>query len=276
MGEGYDVNEGRVQGRFCPVGAGSSSDVAVLILHGSDGSIRRDWAELMAGAGFDALAIRWFGAAGLPEHLVEVPLEIVFEAAEWLRSTSGKRVALFGHSKGAELALLSAVHSPSHIAAVVLWSAGSVAMQGFRVKLMQPAVGQSSWTLKGKPLPFVAYDTVGDKAARERAAIPVEQYSGPVLIFTGSDDRVWPAALMGAQLVERANAHGKEIEHVLFEGAGHMITPELRGKYIPLAGHEDQPLPPNPRIFTGGDPDVDASSADASLARSVGLLRSLS
>jgi acetyl esterase/lipase len=271
------VREGRLVGSF--VGAlGSPDGVATIVLHGSDGQVRTEWARLLAGAGVDAFALQWFRAPGLPEEIEEIPLELLSEAVEWTTRRTGKRVALLGHSKGAELALLTATLLDCPIAGVAVWSASSVAWQGFRLRTMQPSSGHSSWTLGGNPVPFIAGDDfLNDPEAFESAQIPIERFRGPVLVFSGSDDRVWPAMRMGQMLVDRASAKGEagRVEHVVFDGAGHMITPDLRGRYIPLAGYDPPPPSVDVQRFVGGAPTVDANAADRSSALALAFLSAL-
>ena len=53
------------------------SEVGVLVLAGSSGRILRERAGLLARQGMAALAIRWFGGAGQPRGICEVPLRRV-------------------------------------------------------------------------------------------------------------------------------------------------------------------------------------------------------
>src|SRR5207253_876376 len=82
---------------------------AIMTLGGSDGGI--DAAALSAAAlanhGFAALAIAYFGAAGLPSGLVDIPLEYLERAIRFLRShpaVLSERLGVLGRSRGGELA----------------------------------------------------------------------------------------------------------------------------------------------------------------------------
>ncbi|HKS21697.1 MAG TPA: acyl-CoA thioester hydrolase/BAAT C-terminal domain-containing protein [Thermoanaerobaculia bacterium] len=76
---------------------------------------------LLASHGYAALAVAYFGIAPLPDDLDRIPLETVDRAVAWLRaqpSVDPKRIAIWGGSKGAELALVAASRNPA-IRAVV-------------------------------------------------------------------------------------------------------------------------------------------------------------
>ena len=69
----------------------------------------------------------------------------------------------------------------------------------------------AAWTLNGNPLVHVPSNfgpadlalpgrerflkRMQDAAALARAAIPVERIAGPVLLFSGKDDQLWPSDL---------------------------------------------------------------------------------
>ncbi len=68
---------------------------AVVVLHGSDGTPADGIAQLLASHGFVALAMQYFDWQGrrdsLPAELVEVPLETVENAVEWVRERNSVR-----------------------------------------------------------------------------------------------------------------------------------------------------------------------------------------
>jgi len=118
-------------------------------------------------------------------------------------------VVILGASRGAELALLLASIKPQ-IKGVIALSPSSVVWFGLPKEL--PILPCSSWTLGGKPVPFMPYDSsrkivpgdmramyknieesLAQKEAVEKAAIKVEQIHGPVLLASGHDDEICPA-----------------------------------------------------------------------------------
>ena len=94
---------------------------ALMILGGSGGGIPERTAQLLASHGYAALAVGYFGMAGLPASLSLIPLEYFGRALEWLqaqRAVDGTKVGVLGGSRGGELALLLAATHPQ-ITAVV-------------------------------------------------------------------------------------------------------------------------------------------------------------
>ena len=53
-----------------------------------------------------------------------------------------------------------------------------------------------------------------------------ERIGGPLLLFSGGDDQLWPSDIFCARIVERLQAHRftHPVEHYSYEDAGHMIT----------------------------------------------------
>jgi dienelactone hydrolase len=202
----------------------------------------------LAELGFAALGVAYFGAEGLPRDLVEIPVERVEQALEWLAHhprTSG-RIGLVGMSKGAELALLAASLLPARAAAVVAIVPSSVAFAGIVFDGGPPSgSARSSWTWRGHPVPFVPYDeavppqftergvrtrplyaaALASRSTPDEGAIAVEQIVGPVLLLSGSDDQMWPSAEMGDALEARMAGGGKadQVEHVVYQEAGHVL-----------------------------------------------------
>jgi hypothetical protein len=66
-----------------------------------------------------------------------------------------------------------------------------------------------------------------DVAATDAAAIPIERAAGPVMLVSGGDDRMWPAARMCGLAIERMrrSGHGASIRHVNVPDAGHVLFP---------------------------------------------------
>jgi dienelactone hydrolase len=220
---------------------------AVLALSGSDGGCPVQMGRLLANEGFACLALQYFLADGLPRHLVEVPLEYIGTALDWLSEqpeVNDSRVGVIGPSKGAELALLSAAYFPDSVGAVVAYAPSSVAFAGIgRAKERR----RSSWTYRGAPIPFVPYpvkirpalglrgvsftpvyrSALENSVAVEAAAIPIERANIPIFLISGDRDRMWPSSTMAEQLVARLADAGKadQISHLRFSDAGHSFMP---------------------------------------------------
>ena len=65
-----------------------------------------------------------------------------------------------------------------------------------------------------------------DSNAVNKASIQVENISGPILLFSGLDDEVWPSAMMSDMIENRIkNSHFNfEVENIKYENAGHLIS----------------------------------------------------
>jgi dienelactone hydrolase len=241
---------GIVGALFAPNAAGPHP--AVVVLPGSEGGIPEGQAALLASHGFATLALAYFGVAGLPAQLVEIPLEYARSALDWLRAqeeVDGGRIAVMGGSKGAELALLLAATYPDDIQAVVAVKPSSVVWMGLPANPADNFRGpKSSWTLAGRPVPFVSgaftFDLlkpmlrqpaalvssyVGglkNVEAVAAAAIPVERIRGPVLLVSGAQDQLWPSTQMAAEVIKRLDAQGfpHRREHLVYPDAGHGLA----------------------------------------------------
>lgn len=232
---------------------------AVLTLGGAGGGLVEGAAESFASEGFAALALAYFGLDRLPRELVEIPLEYFEGAISWLRrhpAVDSERVAVVGNSKGGELALLLAATYPKDIRAVVGYAPSAIVWQGIPLDREFYYGGpRSPWAFRGEPLPFVALARPGtsevvritehllddrpistrafyeralrDKEAVAAASVPVERIEAPVLLISGTDDRLWPSTRFSEMAVERLKAHDDSFscEHLRYEGAGHMIAP---------------------------------------------------
>ncbi|HYX45065.1 MAG TPA: acyl-CoA thioesterase/BAAT N-terminal domain-containing protein, partial [Acidimicrobiales bacterium] len=127
----------------------------VVVLGGSEGGRRPalGTAALLAGHGLAALALAYFGEAGLPPTLVEVPVEAVGRALDRLAAhpaVSGRALGIVGSSRGGELALLAAATFPL-VGAVVGWAASAVLWAGLGAGAR---VGGPAWTWADEALRF--------------------------------------------------------------------------------------------------------------------------
>ncbi len=245
-----DVREdGLVGTLFLPPEGGPAP--GVITLGGSGGAMRgaSEQAALLASRGFVAMSLAYFAMDGLPEHLIEIPLEYFQTALEWLRrheAVAGGKVALSGVSRGGELVLLLGSTFPELVDAVVAWVPSSVLWAG--IGPGNSAIGSPSWSYRGEPLPMMR-DRVTPEQDREiigeepvvltrrylinledadavrAAAIPVERIRCPLLLISGEDDAMWPSSMMSEMVVERLAEHNHRYPytHLQYAGAGHGI-----------------------------------------------------
>jgi uncharacterized protein len=245
--------EGRVAKLYLPAGEGPHP--GVLVLGGSGGGIgwQEDTAAVLAGHGFAALALAYFGMEGLPDGLELIPLEYFEKALAALAAepaVDAGRLGVVGVSKGGEAALLVASRTPE-IRAVVAFVPSSHVSQS----IADGWPRTSSWSSGGEPVPFVPYARVefsnlaelyaasleqaGELAAA--AAIPVEEIGGPVLLLSGDADTLWPSAAMSEAVVKRLEGHDfpHEVVHVAYPDAGHGISSIRDGVADRLGGTEE-------------------------------------
>jgi pimeloyl-ACP methyl ester carboxylesterase len=146
----------------------------------------------------------------------------------------GRCIVLVGGSKGAELALSLAARY-SDIGGVVAIVPSHTVFPG-----ITDAMTTSSFTWKGEPLPFVPVPwstawpllsgdllrvseiMLEDAVAVERAAIPVEDINGPILLVSATRDEFWPSRAMADAMMQRLDARQFPFahEHLAIEG-GH-------------------------------------------------------
>jgi len=231
---------------------------AVIALGGAGGGLSEGGAETLAVEGFAALALAYFGIDPLPEDLVEIPLEYFERAIAWLKAqpeVDADRVAIVGNSKGGELALLLGATYPEAIKAVVGYAPSGVVWQGIPFDREAYHGGpRSPWSLRGEPVPFAvpsgprAFEVVrmtesffdgrpistrsfyeralDDETAVATASIAVEKIDAPVLLVSGTDDRLWPSTRLSEMVIERLKAHDHAFpcEHLCYERAGHLVS----------------------------------------------------
>jgi dienelactone hydrolase len=238
---------------FLPPGRGPHPGVAMY--HGSGGGIAglAPSGALLASHGFAALVVGYFGVAGAPQTLCEVPLESLATGVERLRAQEGVdsgRIAALGTSVGAEATLAMASYIEGlELAAVVGVAPSSVVWQALADG--RPP-DKPRWTLGGKPLPYArvkgerllgqvmienplrklvhrqpelhtveAYEAGLRQPAAREAAIPLERIRAPLLVLAGEDDEVWPAARMARAAVERRGRQRAD-RLVIYPHTGHI------------------------------------------------------
>jgi hypothetical protein len=244
-------------------------DAGVLVLAGSSGRVERERARLLARQGVQALAIRWFGGPGQAPGICEIPLETFTAAVDLLRSNGARRIGILGVSKGAEAALLTAVREP-HVDVVIalsptsrVWCNVGPGHDG------RQRPYRSSWTWRGRPLPFVPMDDSWTRAEpgsgpvairgwyerSERtfaallppAEIPADRARADLLLVAGGDDAMWPSLPYAEQLAARRHAAGATVRVVARDDAGHRLR-------FP----SERPAPASLRFHYGGTADADA------------------
>jgi dienelactone hydrolase len=253
---------------------------AIIVLPGSQGGIPAPGAHAggLASRGYVVLALAFFNAEGLPPLLQNIPLEYFATAVDWLKSqpvVDPARIGVLGTSRGGELALVLGSTYPASFRVVVANVPSSVVWPGLSDDSETPA-----WTLAGKPLPGITsrfgpadltltgrerfLKRMRDAGAVRRAEIPVERIGGPLLMFSGKDDQLWPSDVFAERVVARLKEKGftHPVEHYSYEHAGHLIT----RPFVPTSDVREvriHPVTKRPNM-TGGTPEGQARANEDS------------
>jgi dipeptidyl aminopeptidase/acylaminoacyl peptidase len=187
--------------------------------------------------GYAFLALGYFGAKGTPSLLNKIAIEDVYRAikeATRNKQIDGRKIAIIGGSRGADLALLLGSYYEDIDCVVSIVGSNAVFPGHTR------HFSTSCWTYQGKELPFVPVNEAAmphllmrnlkgafeamltDTASVEKAAIQVENIKGPVLFLSATEDEICPSTAMAEQMSNRlrANNFNHPFEHRSFPG-GH-------------------------------------------------------
>ncbi len=252
---------------------------AIIMLGGSEGGLgsaaARD-GKVLAQHGYAVLQLAYFDAPGLPKDLALIPLEYFKTAIDWLRAQTGvdpDHIGIVGGSIGGEVALTVAAHYPQ-IKVVVAAMPSSVVWPGI---IHTPGDPPSTFTLAGKPLPYLPYGypftTVYGLYAKgllaldqhKNAIIPVERINGPVMVICGKSDSLWPSCPMSEQVAARLKSEhfGHPVQLLEYPDAGHAVF-----------GRPKDPKSPDFASLAeeGGSPEGNNSAREDSWNRMVALL----
>jgi dienelactone hydrolase len=238
---------------FLPPGEGPLP--AMLTVTGSGGGIDEGRAAMLASHGYAAFALAYFNATGLPDSLIDIPLEYLETGISWLAEhprVRSDRLGVIGGSRGGELSLLLGSMFPA-ITAVVAYVPSAVVWGGFGRGSDELPEPPASWTYRGVPLaymppftgdvdlgiaegdpiPLTPYFLKSMESAADMAAtaIAVERIAGPVLLISGEADAMWPSAEFARAAFDRLEraGHPHPNTHLAYADAGHMI----RTPYVP-------------------------------------------
>ncbi len=234
---------------------------ALIFLGGSGGNFRQERVSLYASEGFAVLDLKYFKGENLPDGIIEIPLEYVQKAHNWLRQQpeiDATKIGIVGRSRGSELALLYA--AKFDMSFVIAQVPSNVVWFGW-------ADHKSSWSYQNKPFPYAEYSdedserielemkekgipyhdgpkflsAFKDTTMMKQAAIPVEEINCPILLISGKEDKVWPSTMMADKIVARLQEKdfNQEFIHLAYENAGHNFAGGGQGCGIPFLPAED-------------------------------------
>ena len=238
------VDEGRMQGfRFVP--KEKLHKGLVICFGGSDGSPNFDNAKRLAEEGYETFALFMYGMRNQEQTLRRIPLEQFEDVINYINKNvkDNKPISILAASKGSEYALnlASKYHEIDNL---VLIAPSSYNFAGLDFKDYG-----SSWTYKGKELPYIdikksslksflkniivpaiikspisfkdTYNSAIEKdSSSKEKLIPVKDVKANILMIVGEDDLMWDS-LAKANKIKEENPKAKIYS---YKGAGHIFA----------------------------------------------------
>jgi dienelactone hydrolase len=210
-------------GRYYRPAPGANKHVPVLLVGGSEGGLSMTGeAALLASHGYPALDVAYFGAYGLPRNLERIPLEYFVRAARWLDrrpGVDGRRLVVYGVSRGTEAAQLLAAHFPKLFAGVIVLSPASDVHPAFAPGDLAPH--GAAWTVDGRPL-------------EPGSSIPYRSIKADVFVTAGLEDDLFLSytALLDIESKLGRVAH-RRVVATIYQHAGHFV--DTATPYLPFA-----------------------------------------
>ena len=262
----------------------------IIVLGGSEGgsSFGRRMGPQLAMLGYAALALPYYNPSwnneelpGLPTAFVDVPVDRLDAVHRWIRGRPDldqQRIGIYGVSKGGEFAMIAATRY-RWLRAVVGIVPSDVVWEGWGQPALDGTLSSFSW--RGRPLPFTPYFDIGPTiAALERgepaslafahaqgrrnapdragaSRIPVERFAGTMLVAGGERDRTWPSGTMVQAIAERRAAARRKTIALVYPEAGHGLA---------MTGWEPMNYPGNQTLI------ADAAASQAIWQRTKELL----
>ncbi len=232
-----EVNEPGIEGVFAlpsvehadmaadTAGAAVAPRPGVLVFTGSDGGLdgAAATARWVAGLGYPALGISYFGGEGQPEALENVPVETFEAGLAWLRAQPEvdlDRVFTFGISRGGEMALWLATEHPDLVTGAIAPVGAGAVVCGYPQGI--------AWTRGGEAL---AGDCTMSVVGSPSTRLDVAAIDGPVVLACGTDDELWDSCAALDDIVDRRSATDATTLATRGEGAMHAVS---WPPYLPL------------------------------------------
>ena len=212
----------------------------LVVFGGSDGGMPKLGENLTQTiqSNFNVLYLPYFGIEPLQDKLEAIPIEYFQKSIRFYQNKlnlQDKDTTLMGTSKGGELVLLLA-SKYIHVSRVVACVPASYVFQSIITDISGLLFSRSSWTFKGKDIPFVKYrfnienirevmrknyrslyeNSIRLNQNRE-AEINLDSYAGKLLLISTEDekDNYWSSKEMCNNIERRGKAQGKDFRHIL-------------------------------------------------------------
>ena len=230
----------------------------LIAFSGSDGIylLSQKLAEKFQSAGLTTMALAYWNMPGLPESLENIPVEYLGKVSDKLKEMGYEKIGLWGISMGAEYALLAASRLPEKFSCVIACSPIDFVTQGLTKKKL--VADGAAFSFEGKTLACTRYKRSMTKMTMIKAflkngeytvrfmyddiaeapepdsLIKAENIKGPILIFAGELDSMWPATLAGDRIIKR-------LEEYKFEYGKELYKYEMGSHYmVPMALKSDK------------------------------------
>lgn len=215
------------------------------------------------------------------------PLERVETAIGWVKAHGNRKIGIAGASTTGTLALTAAAYFPD-ITLTIAMTPSDFIWQGFMQGEKDgckewPIEGESLFTYRGKPLPYMPFvyqhpkywqvvqaeskragdmlnsrklfdDSEVAHPLQEEEMIPVENIKGKLLAIGAEDDGLWDAAKYVRRMEKRLaqKTHDCQVEAVTYQHGTHFVFPESMiktmlpigsGLFVKLAFHAAREYP---------------------------------
>ncbi len=243
------VNEKGFQANYFVKPDTKGKAVIVLIGGGQWGDY---WGQQFAKKGYSGLSIPYIRREGLPNLPEEINLEYFEKALEWLAKQpeiDPNKIIVMGASRNAELALVIASTFPQLVSGVLAYAPSSVSWSNTVLSYNSDEI-KPSWKYQDIDIPYIPMDKIRGNNSNKietleywknglnktdyktKAMIKVEKINGPILLFSGNDDMVWPSSLMADMIKDRLHQHNfkHSFESIKYENAGHLISTNPEAK----------------------------------------------
>ncbi|KAK3590517.1 hypothetical protein CHS0354_036337 [Potamilus streckersoni] len=217
------VKEGPFRGSiFIPEGDGPFP--AVIDMFGGLVSLVETRAALLASHGFAAFSLCYMMIDHLPKHLAEIKLQYFLDAFDWYSQqpyVASDRMGMVGLCLGGCLAVWTAAHEP-RVKSVVNFN--GIPNEGI---IQNGKIDPKSNGLR-PDLIYVTEEGIVMKECFQLAGnkiIPAWQHGAKILILTAGDDLMTNQEFNFKFMEVLPDKYKRNIEHVHFPGAGHLIEP---------------------------------------------------
>ncbi len=237
------INEDGFQANYFAKDELNDKTAIILIGGGQWGDY---WAQEFANKEMVGLSLPYTGKEGLPRLPEEIELEYFANAINWLikqPQVDPNKIVVMGASRNAELALVIASTFTESISGVIAYAPSSVSWSNTVLPYNSDEL-KSSWKYKGVDVPYLPMNKIiGNESNKikmveywkkgltktdfiKQAAIKVEKINGPIILFSGNDDKVWPSSIMADMIENRLEDNNFEhsFQNIKYDNAGHLIS----------------------------------------------------